>query len=90
MPHSKTEPTLEEGDRIKHQLNSLVEGRVLSSSVVEFYRKALVLILKEQNKARPDNTLLEFLCDSVRLGREYMDHVKRQQEYAVRKLARGH
>lgn len=49
-----------------------VGGNALDRSIADFDRACRVLIGNEQRKLRPDNHLVAVLCDSVRLGREYV------------------
>ena len=53
-----------------------VEGG-LERSIEDLERACLVLIGNEQEKINPDNALIEVLCDSVIMGREYCDSVQR-------------
>jgi hypothetical protein len=48
-----------------------VAGALLSSSLAEFERRCRTLLADEQQKPNPDNTLVDTLCNAVRLGREY-------------------
>jgi len=53
-----------------------IGGDTLSVSLNEFNRRAEILLADEQEKPLPDNALIAFLCDAVRLSREYSDSVK--------------
>lgn len=47
-----------------------VAGTVLPISLWQYEQRAMVLIEDEQQKVSPDNMLIYFLCNSVRLARE--------------------
>lgn len=47
-----------------------VAGTVLPISLWQYEQRALVLLEDEQQKISPDNVLIDFLCNSVRLSRE--------------------
>jgi hypothetical protein len=48
-------------------------------------RRALIFLKKEQEKIAPDPAMIAFLCDVVRLSREYEDGMTR----IVKVLARS-
>lgn len=50
-----------------------VGGRRIATSNAEFERKCLVMLGEEQKKLSPDNALIDLLCESVRIAREYSD-----------------
>lgn len=52
-----------------------VGGRRLDHTIAEFERRAERLLKDEQEKIAPDNVMVAFLCDAVRLGREYCDSI---------------
>lgn len=47
-----------------------VEGDFLPITLAQFVERAKVLLADEQEKPAPDNALIGFLCDSIRLARE--------------------
>lgn len=53
-----------------------VEGRRCLMSLADMERRGRLLIREEQEKANPDNMLIDFICNAVRLGREQVDNVK--------------
>lgn len=52
-----------------------VEG-LLEKPIADHERACLVLLREEQEKLSPNNALIAVLCDSVRLGREYVLYVE--------------
>lgn len=50
--------------------NVSVEGDFLPMPLAQFIQRAQVLLAEEQEKVAPDNALIGFLCDAVRLARE--------------------
>lgn len=48
----------------------------LQRTIAEHERACLVLIGKQQDGFAPDNHIVATLCDSVRLAREYVEHLK--------------
>ena len=54
-----------------------VAGRKMRISLAEFEGRCLSVMQDEQEKVSPDNRIIDLLCESVRLGREYVDYVKR-------------
>lgn len=67
---------------MKHPINDdicsdVVTGRLFDDiSGAFFLRRAKALIEDEQLKPSPDNLLLGFLCDAVRLWREHEDKMR--------------
>ena len=53
-----------------------VSGNMCERSISDLERACLILIGEEQQKLNPNNSLISVLCDSVRLGREYCNHVE--------------
>jgi hypothetical protein len=47
-----------------------VAGDTLTTTLWQFEQRASVLLSDEQSKANPDNALIGFICDAVRLARE--------------------
>ena len=52
----------------------LVGGRRLETTLAQFERSCLLRLADLQRQANPDNTLIEVLCDAVRLARECSDN----------------
>lgn len=50
-----------------------IEGRMLRTTIAEFEHRCEVHIEAELAKINPDNSLIDLLCDAVRLSREHMD-----------------
>lgn len=48
----------------------LIGGDTLPTTLAQFELRALRLLQDEQSKPNPDNALVAFLCDAVRLARE--------------------
>lgn len=48
----------------------------MQHSISEHERACRILIADEQLKLSPDNHLIATLCDSVRMGREYVDYTR--------------
>lgn len=53
-----------------------VAGRRMTCSIAKLERRCRFLLKVEQEKILPDNQLIDALCNCVRMGREYCDHVK--------------
>lgn len=53
-----------------------VGGEMMDRSIADHQRACRVLINDEQRKIAPDNHLIATLCDSVRMGREYVRHMR--------------
>jgi hypothetical protein len=51
--------------------NVAVAGQVMTKTLAEYERRALIFLQVEQEKLLPNNCLIDFLCESVRLKREY-------------------
>jgi hypothetical protein len=49
----------------------LVAGDRLETTIAQFKQRASVILLEEQAKANPDNYLISFACDAIRLAREH-------------------
>jgi hypothetical protein len=47
-----------------------VAGDTLPTSLAQFYMRGQHLLAEEQEKVSPDNALVAFICDAIRLGRE--------------------
>ncbi len=56
-------------------MSVMVAGR-MGRSIAEHERACLVLIEEEQSKIAPNNALISVLCDSVRMGREWVDSLR--------------
>lgn len=54
-----------------------VEGDVLPVALWQFEQSASVLLAEEQEKAAPDNALIGFICNAVRLAREHAQQATR-------------
>jgi len=52
-----------------------VEG-AMEGSIANLERACRVLIKEEQEKVSPNNTLIAVLCNSVRMGREYVCYME--------------
>jgi len=50
---------------------AVVAGDALTISLDEFKDRAVLLIYEEQRRSNPDNATIGFLCECVRLAREY-------------------
>lgn len=66
-------------EEIKMELPN-VGGRRLGRTINSYKRAILVLLAEEQMKLSPNNALIAVLCDSIRLAREYVDHLGRVEE----------
>lgn len=55
------------------EFEGLVAGRVCLVTLGDFKLRAARIIEDEQAKASPDNALIDFACNAVRLAREYGD-----------------
>jgi hypothetical protein len=55
----------------------IVAGRGVNCSLSDMERRALIFLKKEQEKIAPDPAMIAFLCDVVRLSREYEDGMAR-------------
>lgn len=53
--------------------DGLVAGRRLETTISQFQCRAANILEAEQAKANPDNALIAFACDAIRLAREYCD-----------------
>ena len=62
----------------------LVAGRY-EGTFAQFTRRAGVLIHEEQAKPLPDNTLIAFLCDSIRMARESVASVTDDRDEAYQR-----
>lgn len=56
---------------------NLVVGDRLEISLEAFMARAAAIIEAEQGDANPDNALLGFACDAIRLAREYAKSMRR-------------
>ena len=50
-----------------------VGGRMIDCSLNDMERRARIFLKNEQDKIEPDTAMVAFLCDVVRLSREYGD-----------------
>mgnify|MGYP001587403622 CR=1 FL=1 len=55
------------------ECEGLVGGRVMCRTLAEFFQAARVLLEEEQLVPSPNNHLIAFICDAVRLARENID-----------------
>jgi hypothetical protein len=55
----------------RDEFEGLVGGDRLMTTIGEFKQRAAVIIEEEQAKANPDNHLITFACDAIRLAREF-------------------
>lgn len=53
------------------EYEGLVAGSRLETTVAQFKLRAAVIIQEEQAKPLPDNHLIAFACDAIRLAREH-------------------
>lgn len=63
-----------------------VAGDRVTTSLGELQFKAAALIAAEQSKPLPDNVVIDVLCETVRLVREFVDHAKRELDDDPNKL----
>ncbi len=71
QPSEPAEVTTEPDDDLPS-----VAGDSISTSVATHERACRVLLMEEQDKAFPNNALINVLCESVRMGREYCRSAK--------------
>ena len=64
------------GEQYCHCGLPAVAGRTVLTSFEMFERKCLLKIAEEQAKINPDNSLIDVLCEAVRLKREHCDYHK--------------
>lgn len=55
----------------RDEFEHLVAGDMLPTTVGQFKQRAAVIIEEEQGNANPDNHLISFACDAIRLAREH-------------------
>lgn len=55
----------------RDEFEHLVAGDRLGTTIGQFKQRAAVIIEEEQAKANPDNHLISFACDAMRLAREF-------------------
>lgn len=53
-----------------------VGGRMIDCSLNDMERRARIFLKNEQDKIAPDTAMVAFLCDVVRLSREYGDSMR--------------
>lgn len=56
---------------------SMVGGEYCEAAIADFRARADLLLALEQEKASPDNALLGFICNAVRISREYERAMRR-------------
>ena len=72
----------------QHRAGSVsIGGDVLPVPLWQFERSASVLLADEQAKVAPDNALIGFICNAVRLARE-REHVRLADASLLRLIAR--
>jgi hypothetical protein len=55
----------------RDEFSHLVSDAMMSTTIGFFKQRAAVIIEEEQAKPNPDNHLIQFACDAIRLAREY-------------------
>lgn len=55
----------------RDEFEHLVAGDRLMTTIGQFKLRAACIIQEEQDKASPDNSLISFACDAIRLAREF-------------------
>jgi hypothetical protein len=70
------------------EYEELVLGHHLPMSIGQFKRQAAVLIQSEQDQANPDNGLIEFAANAIRLAREHGSYYHNTLDALARHLER--
>lgn len=55
----------------RDEFEHLVLGDRIETTIGQFKLRAASIIETEQARANPDNALISFACDAIRLAREY-------------------
>ncbi len=55
-----------------------IAGEYITGNIEQFLHRADVLLDEEQRKISPNNALIAFFCDTVRMTREYLNYVAQQ------------
>jgi hypothetical protein len=55
-----------------------VAGDYMTISIAQFQDRADVILHEEQRKPNPDSALVAFICESVRMSREYVNAMKQR------------
>jgi hypothetical protein len=70
----------------RDEFEGLVAGDRLEITIGQFKQRAAVIIEEEQAKTNPDNHLIAFACDAIRLAREFGGFYHTTLDTIVRKL----